>query len=353
MNSKKFFFGMLVGLLSCCAVIAAFIIVIDPYFQYHEPFEGMYYRLGDERYVNAGIVKNFDYDAMITGTSMAENFKTSEAEELFGMPFVKVPLEGASYKEINGIIELGLENNPDVKMVIRAVDISGLGTDKDLRNYTDDTWPGYLYDKNYFNDLEYLLNKEIIKEAYSNLQKSLQGWTSTSFDDYANWNDESTFGKEEILAYYDRPEKVNEGSFLSEEEKKMIEENVRQNVTAIAEKYPEVEFYYFIPPYSIVYWDRENQKGTLERQIESQRILIEEMLKYSNIKIFGFSNSVEIITELDNYKDIAHYGEDINSELLRLMSRDECLITSGNYEAYIECLYEVFANYDYDSIFAN
>lgn len=100
-----------------------------------------------------------------------------------------------------------------------------------------------------------------------------------------------------------------------------------------------------------MYWDRENQNGVLERRIESERIVIEEMLKYPNIKIFGFSNCLEIITELDNYKDIAHYSADINSELLALMSREECLVTVENYEAYIASMYDIFANYDYDAIF--
>ena len=45
--------------------------------------------------------KHFDYDAIITGTSMTENFLSSEFDSLFGVNSVKTTFSGASYKEIN------------------------------------------------------------------------------------------------------------------------------------------------------------------------------------------------------------------------------------------------------------
>ena len=57
--------------------------IVDPYFHYHKPLAGLEYAIYDERYQNDGIVKHFDYDAILTGTSMTENFKTSEFDALF------------------------------------------------------------------------------------------------------------------------------------------------------------------------------------------------------------------------------------------------------------------------------
>jgi hypothetical protein len=67
----------------------------------------------DERYLNDGIVKHFDYDSIITGTSMTQNFRASEFDELFKAHCVKVPLSGASYREIN---ELLIEPLPQTKI---------------------------------------------------------------------------------------------------------------------------------------------------------------------------------------------------------------------------------------------
>ena len=62
----------------CCLVLALLLLLtiggmtalIDPYFHYHAPLDQLEYPLDNQRYQNDGIVKNFSYNAMITGTSM-------------------------------------------------------------------------------------------------------------------------------------------------------------------------------------------------------------------------------------------------------------------------------------------
>lgn len=53
----------------------AFNVIMDPYFHYHKPFEWQKHGWWQERYINDGILKHFDYNAIIAGTSMVENFK--------------------------------------------------------------------------------------------------------------------------------------------------------------------------------------------------------------------------------------------------------------------------------------
>ena len=113
-----------------------------------------------QRYQNDGIVKNFDYDAMIVGTSMTENFLASEFDELFNVNSIKVPLEGASYKEIDQLIKKAANSNDDLKIVIRGLDYSYFFWDKDVMSY--DNYPTYLYNNNIFDDVNYIFNKEII-----------------------------------------------------------------------------------------------------------------------------------------------------------------------------------------------
>ena len=59
-------------------VIILLTVIVDPFFHYHKPLASIQYQITNERYQNDGIIKHFDYDAIITGTSMTENFKTSE-----------------------------------------------------------------------------------------------------------------------------------------------------------------------------------------------------------------------------------------------------------------------------------
>ena len=78
MNAKKFNIIVTGVVVFILFIIGAGTYMIDPLFHYHEPVEGLKYPINDERYQNDGIIKHFEYNAIITGSSMTENFKTSE-----------------------------------------------------------------------------------------------------------------------------------------------------------------------------------------------------------------------------------------------------------------------------------
>lgn len=137
---------------------------------------------------------------------------------------------------------------------------------------------------------------------------------------------------------------------MTDEERKTIHKNITQNVTSLAASYPDVDFYYFFPPYSIVWWGRLLNKGMIERQIEAERYVIELILEQPNIHLYSFNNKMEITTDLNNYKDPAHYGQWINSLMLRWMHDGECIITKENYEEYLEEEYKFYLEYDYAEI---
>lgn len=82
------FFVLTVGMLG---TIGFWVVKTDPFFHYHKPMTDQYfYRISNARNQNDGITRQFTYDALITGTSMTENFKASEMDILFGVQSVKV-----------------------------------------------------------------------------------------------------------------------------------------------------------------------------------------------------------------------------------------------------------------------
>ena len=135
----------------CTAVLTAY---VDPFFHYHSPrTDEFFYTLDNQRSQNDGIVKHFDYQGIITGTSMVENFKTTEADRLFGCSFIKVPLEGATFRETSELLRTALTANPDTRIVIRGLDINRLGNDKDLMRTDLGDYPTYLYDSDPFKQI--------------------------------------------------------------------------------------------------------------------------------------------------------------------------------------------------------
>ena len=125
-------------------------IIVDPFFHYHKPLKNLFYPINNQRSQNDGIIKHFDYDALITGTSMSENFKVSEANKIFNANFIKVPFSSGSYKEINNNIETALRYNKKLKLIIRALDCDRYCDDKDRMREDLGEYPTYLYDMNFF-----------------------------------------------------------------------------------------------------------------------------------------------------------------------------------------------------------
>lgn len=352
-TDKKWFFLVIGGTMAILAAIAAVMTYVDPLFHYHAPIKNLSYPLyqDQQRYINDGIVKHFEYDTIITGTSLTENFKTSECDEILGTVSIKIPYSGGLYKEVNDTLKCAFEANPDIQNVIRCLDYDKMIFDKDAERY--EGYPVYLTNKNPFDDVQYVLNKFLLKNVWDVLRDTRAGKSATTFDEYSNWQKyypADTFGREAVLATYYLGKKEETARILTEKEKLTVQENIRQNVTDLAKEHPETTFYLFFPPYSICYWDVLNQNGELVWRIEQEKYAIEEMLQCPNIKLFSFCTNDELVCNLDNYKDILHYGEWVNTQILEWMSKDEYLLTEDNYEDYLEEITEFYTNFDYSSL---
>ena len=55
-------------------------------------------------------------------------------------------------------------------------------------------------------------------------------------------------------------------------------------------------------------------------------------------------------SDLNNYNDIIHYGDWINSLLLRWMAEGQGLITADNYKEYLAEELEIYQSFDYPSM---
>ena len=347
----KKFKNILLSIISLFFIIGSINVIIDPFFHYHKPLSFLNYPFfsNQQRYINDGILKNFDYNAFIIGTSMTENFRTSEFDSLFNVNSVKVPFFGASYKEINDNLETGLKNKKNIKYVLRGLDYNAIN--KESREMTYKVYPCYLYDENIFNDYKYFLSRGSFFQSIIILIRSLFFKEKMNFDDYSRWNENFIPGKENILKTYKRIIKKDIIKYLSQEDIDKIDKNIKENVIKLPKEYPNVKFIYFITPYSIIYWDDLNQKGELEKQILAEKYMIEKILEIPNIELYSFFNNYEMITNLDNYRDAGHYMGNINDQILVWIKNKEYRLTKENYVEYINKNLDFYKYYNYDKIF--
>lgn len=347
MKEKRCFWFSIAGMLGVFITISAINIVIDPFFHYHAPLKCLQYPINDEIYMNNGILRHFEYDSVITGTSMAQNFKTSTFNSLFSANAVKTTLSGENYRRIGMNLQNAFSTNRSPKYVLWVLDWSRLRENQDRH----DSYPEYLYDSSLLNDWKYVLNKDISRESLNVVLYTIKGNKTTSFDVYSNWNSSYQFGKEAILSIYSRQKKQSNKGQLTSEEISVIKDNLDQNVINIIEKSPETVFFIIFPPYSIYYWDDINQTGLMDSELEAQKTAIEQLLPFNNVKLFSFNNNFKLICNENNYKDFTHYGEEVNDQILHWIRNGEYQITQENAEAYIETTETFYRNYPYDSLF--
>lgn len=223
MSSKKWLIIFFVILATFILLAGMLVVIVDPYFHYHAPLSFLEYSIDIERYMNNGIVKNFEYDAIITGTSHNENFKASEFDNLFNCNSVKVPLSGGEYKEIAEQLTIALNHNNNVKYILYGITYEDLLDDKDTVRY--ENLPTYLYDENIFNDYKYIFSGQAFKKIFTNIKLTINHGTTTNFDEYATWYHEYKFSKATVLASYERETNKIVSTELNEEEKEIVNRN--------------------------------------------------------------------------------------------------------------------------------
>ena len=339
---KKFFIRCLVlfGILLCIIVVLTYI--VDPLFQYHKPF--FHINIRNERYQNPGILKNFDYDSVLTGSSMVENFRVSWFEdEVKDEKLVKTTFSGGYSKDFNNVFKLAF-NTHKIKTVYYGMDVFNIFTHKSDEIRTD--IPDYLYDDNLLNDVKYFFNKDILFDyTLYNL------CTPNKNNDYAYcWYNRYTFSKSTVLKSYSRAslskEKTEYDKYVQDYEKNL------KNITEYIERYPDTKFKIFMPPYSILFWDNGIRTGTIDAQMQLMQKVMEALLKYDNVEIYYFQNMEDVITNLNNYKDYTHYSEKINYYMFECMCKtNEHLLNKDNYLEEIEKMKQIVYNYNYESIF--
>lgn len=327
-------------------VFGGVMIYRDPFFCYHKPIgndEKIIMKYEYAPYYIDGFIEYFDYDAIITGTSMCHNFKTSLVQELFGVDkAVKFSISGSYFSETNGYLQEAFECNPDIKLVVRSLDCDGLGREKDAVSGCD-AMADYLRDDNIFNDVNYVLNKKVMLES--------NGMTEINWDDWLSWRNPATGESAFHISGDSYAGAVPEQKKMDEESCRKTSENIEENIVRIMKENPDTEFYLFFTPYSIFSWGNLLYRGDLEIQIQEQKIAIEQILQCENAHLFSFCNMFDIICDRNNYgPDIIHYAPWVNDEILNSMHEGRYQLTLENYHEYLDEITAFYTTYPYHSL---
>ena len=347
-------------------------VIVDPYFHYHKPI--MKYRLNDERYINDGIARSFDYDAVIIGNSLFQNFKTSQYDELMRVKSIKLPYSGAGIRELWQALgrvvgrgelsvdllshdpEDGAENidsyapcrgyNDSVREVMICTDTEDVLRSYSWHRYSD--YPIYLYDDDVLNDVNYIFNKDTFyRGTLYNIGMTLLDRDSTTFDEYSSWVRDSGWkiacnGLDKMTVRdHDSDRQLSDG------DKERIYYNIYTNMVPVIKANPDIRFILLIPPASLAKWAEYYSKGELTYVLDGMEYMLSLLTEYDNVEIYGFDDAYEITGDLDRYCDKIHYDAGVSEWLLEEVSKGEHRIDRDNYREYTGRLRAYYMNYDF------
>lgn len=316
-------------LILALALIISSVAIIDPFEIYHRatafipPIES-----GTQSYSNAGIAKSYDYDSIIIGSSMTENFRPSQLNQELGGRFVKLCINGGTPFNHKQMMDIAFGSH-DVKRVFYGLDIDALSF---FYTTPKAEMPTYLYDDDLFNDVQYWFNQSVLAKYIPKCLKTLGQSDPGQIDSMYCWGENFAYGKDAVL----HGRTISSAEVAQEplvdhpplSQQSML--NIEYNFIPYIEAHPDTEFIFFFPPYSLMQWYNFYASGQLHYNLMQKQAVVERFLPYDNVKLYDFQTQLDWILNLDHYVDCEHYGPHINEKMVSMIAADQCRITSAD-----------------------
>lgn len=344
MYDKKFFKLFAAVSMATLIVMGIFVFLWDPC---------NYYRINNNElkyvastYIDAGVIKNADYDAAVIGSSLSQNFDPQLFRELLGDNVLKVNTGGISLEQ-RDLFYNCLENTGKTHKYYVEILISSFNAEDDI---LDDT-PIYLYDENPFNDYKYLYGYETwlraipISLAYRLLDTcgvQLDSmYNLKSVDNIGSWFYRHEIGADIVIRKYMAGEDTVTVQNKDGMHNRMIT-NIDKKLASIIED--DNSYIFFFPPYSALYWYHCYKEGYLDEWLLMKKYIISSLLKYPNVQIYDFQYA-DFITDLNNYRDITHYKKEINDWIVTCFASNEYSVKADTYSDNIDKIKDIVISF--------
>lgn len=251
------------------------------------------------RGLNWGVARNHDYDAIITGSSMAMNHYPEVADSLWGWKTKNFSIMGATDDDYAVILPFVISQRK-VHNIILGIDFFSFARRRGAINK-------YLYDDNVWNDYEYLWNYTSLKNAVSFLRNPLNEKNLYHFN--------SSIGRKQLMDDFKKNYKKGypELDFSIEEMMRRFDESV---LCTIANNGDNIRWYVYFPPYSIGEFIIYDIHDDLDSILKFKQYIITKLLNLNNVMLFDFQQS-PWIDNLNEYMDLRHHSHEYNKEILR------------------------------------
>lgn len=328
--------------LAACVLL---VYAVDPFQQYRiATFYQPDIQSDKQAYINSGLAKNDEYDALILGSSMTENTPVARFNALYGVDAAKLSFQGGLFENDRLMLETAYDSGHELKMVFIGIDHFAMNA---APGSSSMEMPEYFYsDWGIWDDAPYFFNRFVLGTYVTRSLGSFlraERFDGVDYDAIYRFGDTQEYGREAVL----RSVNFICGEPIAREgDQEIIDAHIDTCLAPFIQAHPETTFLLMFEPYSVCEWYRLYAEGTISRILFHKEYFAARMLEYENVKLYDPQSDAEIITNLDNYMDALHFGPWINELLTERIAQEQYRVTDmaqiGESNARIEALAAAF-----------
>lgn len=341
MKPKKWLILLFVSVFSILTIMALTVYAYDPYCYYRIPENRLI--VNNYRFLNAGIAKNAEYDTVMLGSSMTQNFNMDSFRTKLGMNPIKLTVGAMSVEGMELTCNL-VDTIGKAENLFVCIDIPSLNKEADQL----ETYATYLYNDTPLDDYKYLFGYEtwtrllplnIAFNVADAIGIDLPAfYACKNIDDIGEWHSDAVYDADKIKKDY-----CNNSTGVSVPNAEGVKERMKVNADKILDivcSDDTKNVTLFFPPYSALYWSTIMQQGLFDEYMSIKEYIVNNADKMPHVTVYDFQ-PMDIIADLSNYKDITHYSADINEKMVDCFAEKRYLVNSKNISDSIEKLEQV------------
>ncbi len=322
----------------CLGILLLLILLVytvDPYMHYRKP--AWYKPMFRECYAIApGMMRHFDFDCLMIGSSMVRNFALPDINEYLGsQQSIKISASSATSQDLKKITDIAFqEKGRNLKMVVYAMDLWAVN--KPEPNYT---MFDYLYREDNREDYKYFFSRKTYSAIHQLLKQVITSKPKKARIHYRNYDTMfctdypgKPYGKLRVIADALDCETTKRLPQMPDQDTDTVK-RFEEDILALIEEHPETEFVIFLPPTSLYYWCLVNNneftdkngtaKNCMDALLKQKKMMLLRLLDYPNVRVYDPHCEETFVRDYARYNDTTHYSAEICKEILAGIGQDK------------------------------
>ena len=322
---RRFFASVLAVALLAAAAVIAFNAWVDPFQHYRKAhrFPPRFYSAW-QRYENPGLARHYDYDRIVTGSSLMECVAPADVDRVMGGRTINLSVSAQTAYDAGQLLRTALRTGK-ARHVIMNLDYNAFSGPPGRSGFSE-PFPAYMYDDTAWNDLPYVLGVGTLRKSVETVL-GLR-WSRFSADPARMWDwmDGVQFSASKVVQGLD-PDDLNARFRQPQRTLEGMQASFEANIVPLIESHPQVRFSFLYAPYTILVWLDFEQRGQLEPTLAFREWVVERTARYPNVETFDFHAEAPMVLDLARFTDIYHHSPDVSRAVIRAMHRGENRLT--------------------------